>query len=119
MPTPFCSEVNGAYARLAGLKIGPGFKKRVAGVVGGVSGCTHLTELLGPIATTAFQTVGQAVMAEKTQGDEITPRQWVIDGCHAYRAGGEIARGLIAAEAGRPLAPAKPAADTDEAESRG
>ncbi|MDT4842782.1 hypothetical protein FQZ97_766960 [compost metagenome] len=100
-PTPWCHEINSAYAALVGLRIGPGFKKRALAVIGGVRGCTHLTELLGPLATTAFQAVGSVLMADAQKPGDISPRQWVVDGCHAYRADGEVARRLLAAEAER------------------
>ena len=42
---------------LIGKKIQPGWKKIVARAIGGAEGCTHITELMGPVATVAFQTI--------------------------------------------------------------
>ena len=42
---------------LIGKKIQPGWKKIVARAIGGANGCTHITELMGPVATVAFQTI--------------------------------------------------------------
>lgn len=42
---------------LIGKKIQPGWKKIVARAIGGADGCTHITELMGPVATVAFQTI--------------------------------------------------------------
>ena len=42
---------------LIGHKIQPGWKKIVARAIGGREGCTHITELMGPVATVAFQTI--------------------------------------------------------------
>ena len=42
---------------LIGQKIQPGWKKIVARAIGGAKGCTHITELRGPVATVAFQTI--------------------------------------------------------------
>ena len=42
---------------LIGKKIQPGWKKIVARAIGGSEGCTHITELMGPVATVAFQTI--------------------------------------------------------------
>ena len=56
-PTPWCAESNAIYDTLVGLKIGPGFTRKVRALVGGAKGCTHLTELMGPAATTAMQTL--------------------------------------------------------------
>jgi len=56
-PYAICPQAAPNFARLAGLKIGPGFNRAVAERVGGVQGCTHLRELLGQMATVAFQTL--------------------------------------------------------------
>lgn len=96
-PTPYCHEINAAYEQLVGIKIGAGFKKRVIQKVGGVLGCTHLTELLGPMATTAYQTTFFLKhKAEQQKHDDnpgyLVPRPWVIDTCHAYRSEGDAVR---------------------------
>ncbi|MCY1396998.1 hypothetical protein D9M71_119860 [compost metagenome] len=66
-PTLFCTQVSDAYASLKGLLIGPGFKQQVAERVGGIQGCTHLTELLGPMAATAIQTIAPVLQRELRQ----------------------------------------------------
>jgi hypothetical protein len=96
-PTPVCSHINQAYASLVGVSIGPGFKNRVAERVGGVKGCTHLTELLGPMATTAIQTLAPVIqkqLRQRADGDPDfqMPRHWVIGTCHAYHPDGDAAR---------------------------
>ncbi len=95
-PTPVCGHINQAYAALVGISIGPGFKKRVAERVGGMKGCTHLTELLGPMATTAIQTL--APVLQKRLRDRAArdpdfemPTHWAIGTCHAYRPEGDAA----------------------------
>jgi hypothetical protein len=96
-PTPYCREINAAYGALAGLTIGPGFKAQVKLRVGGVGGCTHLTDLLGPMATTAIQaTLGKKQTSAHLQSiaapDVKLPRPWVIDTCHAYRLDGDAVK---------------------------
>ena len=56
-PFPICRGITGNFARLKGLSIRPGFHAKVKELLGGVEGCTHLVEMLGPVATTAFQTI--------------------------------------------------------------
>lgn len=92
-PYRVCREVNAAYDALVGLRIGPGFTRRVKEMFAGVKGCTHLTELLGPVATTAFQTIWP-LLAERREaagqgmsGEEKPP---LVDGCHALSRDGEI-----------------------------
>lgn len=57
--TPFqmCPAIVGAYKRLEGTQIGPGWHRKALELTGGASGCTHLNELLKPITTTAIQTL--------------------------------------------------------------
>ena len=56
-PFAVCAAITPAFAKLAGLKIGPGWRGEVQRRLGGVHGCTHLVELLAPLATTAYQTI--------------------------------------------------------------
>jgi hypothetical protein len=57
-PYQICPQAAKSITNLIGLKIGPGWKRRVQTAIGGPSGCTHITELTGPMATTAYQTIG-------------------------------------------------------------
>lgn len=93
-PTAFCSDSNASYEALKGLKIGAGFTAKVRALLGGTKGCTHLTELLGPLATTAIQTLHARrrdthPMKELLQSDQPLPRPVFVDTCQAYRSGGE------------------------------
>lgn len=84
-PAPYCTEINEAYGKLVGIRIGEGFTREVRARVGGTRGCTHLTELLGPMATVAFQTV----MGTRTGEGSSLP---LLDTCHTWRAEGEVVR---------------------------
>ncbi|MDD2795645.1 DUF2889 domain-containing protein [Acidocella sp.] len=57
--TPYnvCGGAAPSFARLVGMKLGKGFIKAAMEQLGGVASCTHLRELLQPIATVAFQTL--------------------------------------------------------------
>jgi hypothetical protein len=94
-PTPWCAHINASYAKLVGVAIGSGYMKEVKARLGGALGCTHLTELLGPMATTAFQTImglrndAPASLAE-TARDRRAPLLPLLDTCHAWRADGEV-----------------------------
>lgn len=94
-PSRFCTEINDAYRTLRGLTIGGGFMKEVKNRLGGVKGCTHLTELLGPIATTAIQTLMAWRKSAPADGESAAegPRSKphpMVDTCHAWRAGGDV-----------------------------
>ncbi len=95
-PFRVCPEITGNFRRLIGETIGAGWTRRVRELLGGAAGCTHLVDLLGPVATVAFQTLrsdrAKALMAPrpKPAGDQARRRPAVIDTCHALRADGEV-----------------------------
>ncbi|MGE0356631.1 MAG: DUF2889 domain-containing protein [Burkholderiales bacterium] len=75
-----CDRIAPDYAKLIGLSIGPGYLRKVKELLGGVRGCTHITELAGSLATAAFQTfAGQGLSSRERK-----PPQ--LDGCHALEA---------------------------------
>lgn len=88
-PYRVCPEITPNFARLRGLKIAPGWTQAVKNRLGGVHGCTHLVELLGPVATTAYQTMVSMRMKKLTElpADK---KPGVIDTCHAYKSDGEV-----------------------------
>jgi Protein of unknown function (DUF2889) len=95
-----CRGAVPAYDQLVGLCIGPGLSRRVKVMFGKTRGCVHLTELLLPIATTAFQTIpmARAMVAPRNAHDaETFPHALVelVDTCHALRADGPIAMRLL------------------------
>lgn len=77
-----CGAIVPAYRKLVGVSIRPGYNNRVKELLGGVRGCTHVTELAGSLATAAFQTLAGQV----TQDPERKPFQ--VDRCHALEATG-------------------------------
>ena len=56
-PYAICPTANEVFSNLVGLQIGPGWRRKIHALIGGRHGCTHITELLGPVATTAYQTL--------------------------------------------------------------
>ena len=96
-PSSHCMDVAPFYATLKGLTIGRGFRHKVQALVGGAKGCTHLTELLGPLATTAMQTLFAVQRKAGTHrlalaGEGPLPKPPVIGTCHTYREDGEATR---------------------------
>jgi hypothetical protein len=83
---PECQSVAPVYAKLKGLQIKAGFRGEVAKIVGGTKGCTHITELIGNLATGAVQTTaGLIPVAEGSR-----PVQ--VGGCYAIREDGPLVR---------------------------
>ena len=78
------------FQRLVGLRIGPGFHRRVLERVGGIRGCTHLVDLLRPVATTAFQTLVSVLQKRAAEsGPDDEPPQ-LLNTCYAFRADGPV-----------------------------
>ena len=68
-PYRICPSATRVFGRLVGLTIGPGWRQRLRKAIGGVEGCTHITELMGPVATVAYQTLyGEKARAERNSG---------------------------------------------------
>lgn len=86
-PYTVCPAITPNFANLAGLRIGPGWTRRVKEVVGGVKGCTHLVELLGPMATVAFQTL---VVVRRKKAAVASGPPALLNTCHAYAADGPV-----------------------------
>jgi hypothetical protein len=88
-PYPVCDAITPAFRKLEGLTIGPGWRRDVAKRLGGVQGCTHLVELLAPLATTAMQTI--VPLRERAAPDPRRPPGH-LDSCHALRRDGPVVR---------------------------
>jgi Protein of unknown function (DUF2889) len=99
-PYAICPNITPNFQRLKGLRIYPGFHKQVRDLLGGVEGCTHLVDLLGPVANTAYQTVfpwRARQYAERLAAEGKAPERPVrppklIDSCHAFAADGEVVK---------------------------
>jgi hypothetical protein len=111
-PFPICPDVNPNFERLIGLHIGPGWRRAIRERLGGVEGCTHLVELLGPLATTAYQTIyGEKARVRReaeargetapspdgpeTDGSGKRPRPRLLNSCHAFSDTGPVVAKLF------------------------
>ena len=90
-PYTVCPKGAENITGLIGLQIGPGWKRKVQTAIGGPKGCTHITELMGPMATTAFQTLyGEQARKKRdvvgaNQNHELkTPLPSLTNSCVAY-----------------------------------
>jgi len=84
-----CDTIAPVYQRLVGLSLMQGFRNAVRERLGGVEGCTHITELLAGLPTTAIQMrAGEVDETEGINGNQ--PFQ--LDRCHALATSGETVR---------------------------
>lgn len=88
--TPFsiCSQIEDNYKRLKGLQIGRGWMQKAKELVGGVEGCSHLIELLRPMATTAIQTIYPYLNFSEDGRFPISNN--VLNSCHSFSDENEI-----------------------------
>jgi len=102
-PFEMCPRITPNFKRLIGLRIGPGWHRKVKELLGGVQGCTHLTELLGPLATVAFQTINTGARPRRdarfglanpdhTSADDRPASPAILDTCHAWARESEEVR---------------------------
>ncbi len=90
-PYNLCGDITHAIATLEGVAIVSGWRKEVIRRMGGIKGCTHITDLVtGPVAVTAHQTIFSARQRRKTARPGEKPPK--INTCHAYAQGSEIVR---------------------------
>lgn len=96
-PTPFCADIQQRYQQLVGQRMVPGFTHTVKRLFGGTHGCTHLSELLGPIATTAYQTLFAVHRENHGRRKPLPDSPWLlpkpatVGTCHALRTEGPVA----------------------------
>ena len=89
-PYAVCPSIAPNFQRLVGERIKAGWTQRTRELLGGVQGCTHLVELLGPLATTAFQTIYPVRAKRDSLPSAHKPA--LIDTCHAYRSDGPLVK---------------------------
>jgi len=97
-PYAVCGKAAGNFSRLVGLRIGPGWMRRVKERYGRTAGCTHILELLYPLGTSAYQTLGpwhehQRRLAGMTEGESMKGGPG-LDSCMAFSRSSPVIRTL-------------------------
>jgi hypothetical protein len=90
-----CGHILPNFQRIVGLRIGPGWSRRIKELTGGVQGCAHHVELINLLATVAFQTIGPLLARERKKSGSTGPvdaKPFLVNSCHIWRADGEWAR---------------------------
>ena len=90
-PYAHCPEGGHALQSLKGLRMTSGCSAEVKRLLRGARSCTHLMELLIPMATTAFQSLSASGLTRVDRLD-ITGRAIKIDSCYAYGAQRKLVR---------------------------
>jgi hypothetical protein len=88
MPYPgYCNRIEQAYGKLVGTSLVVGFRKALHDALGGVHGCTHLTEMLGYLPSAAVQT-----FAGLQREDDGVGKPFQLDRCHALETRSDAVR---------------------------
>jgi hypothetical protein len=89
--TPYpgtCESINPAYRQLVGLNLLKGFRHAVRERLGGIQGCTHLTELAAVLPTAAVQ----GFAGEQVAMHSAAEQPFQLNHCHALRTDGDAVR---------------------------
>jgi len=90
-PYAVCPDGGQALQALVGLRMVRGWSVEVRNRLSGARSCTHIMELLTPLATTAIQSLS-FLRQDRPEPLDQTGRPLKIDSCFAYRAGGDLVR---------------------------
>jgi hypothetical protein len=88
-PVEDCWDGGRALQAMVGVKMTSGWSKEVRERLSGARSCTHLRELLMPMATTAFQAIAGLRM-NRPEPLDATGRPKKIDSCYAFGAEREL-----------------------------
>ena len=94
-PFETCPIITSAYRELVGIRIGRGWRRAINEKVKGRNGCTHITELLAPLATVSFQTLMgniQKNASQKSKAEKETLKPMVLNSCHAWAEDSEVVK---------------------------
>lgn len=96
-PYQECEGIEAAYRKLVGLRIEPGFTLQVKRLFRGEAGCTHISELIAPMASTVFQVLWAD--SDFVGADPAAPRGQFspVGACHGLRSGGQVVRTYFSA----------------------
>lgn len=83
-----CDRVPPVYRQLIGLNLIRGFRKKTWEILGGVKGCTHITEMLAGLPTAAIQSFAGEMPEEREDGG----KPFQLDQCQALETGSETVR---------------------------
>ncbi len=95
-PFKICPNITDVYKELIGINIGVGWRRAIQEKVKGRLGCTHITELLQPLATISFQTMMGNIQKKTKPKDNIEREKhfkpMVLNSCHAWAEDSEVVK---------------------------
>tara|TARA_R110002096_G_scaffold416576_2_gene619472 strand:- start:322817 stop:323374 length:558 start_codon:yes stop_codon:yes gene_type:complete len=93
-PFEMCPAITSAYRELIGIRIGRGWRRAINEKVKGKYGCTHITELLQPLATVSIQTLMGNIQKKTSERSEQEKhvKPMVLNSCHAWAEDSEVVK---------------------------
>ena len=91
VPYPgYCDVIGPVYKKLIGMNLLKNFRLRAQDVLGGVMGCTHITDLSAHLPTAAIQAFAGDVFDpnEASQASGKSDKPFQLDRCHSLRTDG-------------------------------
>lgn len=86
-----CMAIDAAYQGLVGMNLLKGFRDTVKRRFARIAGCTHMTELSYVLPTVAVQALSNRRREQRESGDD-GKRPFQLEGCHALRLDGPVAK---------------------------
>lgn len=87
-----CDAIDADYSKLVGLNLLQDFRKHLQARLGGVLGCSHITELAKVLPTSAVQAFADEVFKTRDTANDAhhegDAKPWQLDRCHALRSDG-------------------------------
>ena len=93
-PHPICADITPNFKVLEGQRIAPGWFLNVKKLLGGAKGCVHMVDMLGPMGTVAYQTLGPSRVTESQDSADgrTQPKPARLDTCHVFASDGELVK---------------------------
>jgi len=102
-----CFCIAPAYQGLVGLNLLRGFRHAVKDRFGRTAGCTHISELSYVLPTVAVQSMAGRKREERARVGRSREKPFELEGCHALRLDGPVAKKHYPEWYAAPQAPAK------------
>ena len=93
VPYAVCPGIEIAFQKLKGVRIGPGWNRKIRELLGGAQGCIHMVDLLRPIGTVGFKTVKrEAGKLDQDAAARNDSAPYQVNTCHTMASDGPVVK---------------------------